>query len=124
MFHYIVVRRDLDFGVTLAQVSHASADSMQAWCQRRMFDLFKPHAAILGARTEAKLLKLEQKLLEAHISHVAVREPDLGGQLTAIGCLGEKDLLAPFFNEFQLYRVYDYITKETIGDTPVTSEDH
>lgn len=51
------------------------------------------HAIALGARDEMALLELERRLIEAGITHRAVREPDApwNGALMAIGIEPTKD---------------------------------
>lgn len=50
-------------------------------------DPSRTKVVVLAARTEARLLWLERRLLAAGIPHVAIREPDepYAGQLMAIG---------------------------------------
>lgn len=109
MIHYLIVRRDLPFGDTLAQLSHAAGES---------FYLLKdPHSkadrtivAVLGARNVMKLRKLEYKLRALGVPHVAVREPSppYNGQLTAIGVVpGDREALSPIFKDFQTYQSHE-----------------
>lgn len=44
------------------------------------------YAVVLEVADEAALCRVEDELVRAGVDHVAFREPDLGGSLTAIGC--------------------------------------
>lgn len=53
---------------------------------------------MLAARNEPHLLKIEEKLKRRGIAHTAIREPDMGNSLTAIG-------LAPVYDRRPIRRV-------------------
>lgn len=134
--HYIIVRRDLPYGVICAMVAHAAGESFYLY-NRPSSSTFRAAAdakalaegggenpssgtsllggssvlersvsaersvvqfhpaqpidmttvVVLGARHEAKLARLERRLLDAGVAHVAIREPDTPyhGALMAIG---------------------------------------
>jgi peptidyl-tRNA hydrolase len=99
LIHYILVRRDLPFGVTLAQVAHAAAESnnLAGHCT----------VAVLGVRNENRLKKISYKLKSKEVAHVDIREPDApwNGQLMAVGVVpGEREDLASHFKDLQAYR--------------------
>jgi peptidyl-tRNA hydrolase len=78
----LLVRKDLPFGVALAQSVHAAGESAQ--------NVTLPpntHAVVLACPDEASLLAAEEKLLRNGIEFVSIREPDAPylGQITAIG---------------------------------------
>jgi hypothetical protein len=78
-----VIRADLPIGVQGAQLIHAAGESAllaAAECVGKLI-----YAVCLTARDEAQLGELERQLTLAGIRHYAMREPDLGGALTAIG---------------------------------------
>ena len=126
MIHYLIVRKDLPFGVTLAQLSHAAADSMAAWYDFNGdldFDMYpqeghcncrveRPHygnmtIVVLGVKNKRVLLSWIRRLTKANIHHSVVREPDApyNGDATAIGVWpGEREKLEPFFEELEIYK--------------------
>lgn len=117
MVHYLIVRRDLPFGVTLAQVAHAAADSMEDWICSEKYVLigdrnFEPMTVVvLGVRNELSLRARERKLKRLKIPYVGVREPDepWNGELMSIGVWpGERDQLEPIFKNLQAFRFEDW----------------
>lgn len=78
----MVIRKDLPFGVALAQTVHAAGESAQN-------SEVPPdtHAVVLAVPDEIALLAIEEKLLRAGIEITAVRESDAPylGQLMSIG---------------------------------------
>ena len=78
----MIIRKDLPFGVALAQATHAAGESAQAVS-------IPPdtHAVVLAALDEQELLALETKLLKHGVDLVAIREldPPYFNQLMAIG---------------------------------------
>lgn len=78
-YHYVIVRADLPLGVMVAQTIHAAGESGPATAGTR--------AVALEVAGEAELERVEERLLEAGIRHVAVREPDppWNNALMAIG---------------------------------------
>lgn len=115
MIQYIIIRRDLPFGTTLAQVAHAAADSTELWVNMKdwMFGIPKHDptiVAILGVRDVMRLRKLEYRLRAKNVPHVAIRESDApwNGQLMAIGvCPGDRELLSPLFVKYQSYKEFE-----------------
>lgn len=81
LYHYVVVRRDLPLGVTVAQTIHAAGESSPGNLPANT------HAVALSAKDEAELLALEERLKAAGVKHFAIREPDApwNGALMAIG---------------------------------------
>ncbi len=64
-----------------AQLTHAAGESFQVpVCDREVY------AVVLQVADEPELARIEDELVRAGVEHVAFREPDLGGALTAIGC--------------------------------------
>lgn len=99
--HYILVRRDLPFGTTLAMVAHAAAESN-----------YGNHytVAVLGVRNLSRLKKYETKLKQAEVGFVSVCEPDMpwDGQLMSIGLHpGPRERLAPLFTNLQTYKEWE-----------------
>lgn len=107
---YIIVRRDLPRGTMCAQVAHAAGESFVLSYPRSSVKerpaseqddrevggsspsaganpLFITIVVVLGVRDEARLLRLERRLIRGGVPHVAIREPDepYNGALTAIG---------------------------------------
>lgn len=82
LYHYVIVRQDLPFGVVLAQTVHAAGESAQN-------TVVPPntHAVVLAVPDEHTLLRYEAKLLRNGIAITAIREPDepWNGQLMTIG---------------------------------------
>lgn len=106
LIHYLIIRRDLQFGHTLAQLVHAAAESTDGGHHT---------VAVLGVRDERTLKKLERKLKANNIPHTAIREPDppFNGGLAAIGVRpGERETLAPYFRKLQTYRRLNENTRE------------
>ncbi len=83
LYHYCIVRKDLPFGVALAQTVHAAGESAQ--------EVKVPPntcAVVLAVPDETALLAVEKRLQEALIDGVtSIREPDepYCGQLMTIG---------------------------------------
>lgn len=131
--HYIVVRRDLPFGVILASVAHAAGESFYQ-CPRSsvkehlvanqevgglspsggsLFDPAQTVAVVLGARNESKLRGFGARVLMAKIPHVFIHETEgaFAGQLMAVGLVpGDRDHLRRHVNEFQMFKEF---TQET-----------
>jgi len=76
LYHYVLVRADIPFGVQLAQSIHASENEPPG-----------THVVALHANNEQELLSLEVQLQALGYTYKAVREPDApwNGQLMAIG---------------------------------------
>lgn len=59
----------------------------------------------LAAPNERELLKLELKLINAGIKHIAFREPDMNNELTAIGITPEyRHKLRKFVSNYPLIK--------------------
>lgn len=115
LIHYILVRRDLPFGKTLAMVGHAAADSMEQWA-RSWLRYKRKHLPItmvvLGVEDVRALVRAREKLTKAGLLHVPIRDnyylPD--GSETPISLLaigvepGARDFLAPFFKGYGTYK--------------------
>lgn len=79
LYHYVIVRDDLPRGTALAQTVHAAGESSGG-------DLPPDtRAVVLAAKDVSHLERVEADLVARGIPHRAIREPDLGNQLTAIG---------------------------------------
>lgn len=130
--HYIVVRRDLPFGVLLAMVAHAAGESFyKLACLRSSekerptfsredvgsiptggspFDPSQTIAIVLGARNVARLGWLCMKLDVMAIPYSVITETDgeFAGQLMAIGVVPtDRADVRKIVNEFQLYRAFE-----------------
>ena len=121
MIHYLLVRRDLPFGVTLAQLAHAAADSIMH--SRYLALTPGTTVVVLGVRNEITLKKWARKLSwrKHGVPHTLVREPDApwNGQLMAIGVWpGERSKLEPIFKTLQTFRFEDWT-----GHVPTRLED-
>lgn len=68
LHHYVIVRADLPLGVMVAQTIHAAGETGPA--------RHGTHAVALSVPSELDLERVEERLLEAGLPHVAVREPD------------------------------------------------
>lgn len=79
--HYCIIRADLPLGVACAQLVHAAGESSHGNLPASTF------AVVLHAASEEQLLTIYQKLTEADIPSVLVREPDAPwcGQAMSIG---------------------------------------
>ena len=62
-----------------AQLVHAAGESSPGDLPPGTF------AIALAAKSEIQLLALEKRLISQEIPHIAIREPDRGNELTAIG---------------------------------------
>ena len=121
MIHYLLIRRDLPFGVTLAQLAHAAANSMEDWLKWEtgtspsdmgsLFDTpdFPPHepmtVVVLGVRDRISLERWQRKLNRKKVRNTVVREPDAPwhNQMMAIGVWpGEKADLSDHFKRLDL----------------------
>lgn len=125
--HYIVVRRDLPFGVLLAMVAHAAGESFYRLCPdssgserpesnrevgssrlpRGSINPSETIAIVLGARNEGRLSKAAATLQRAGVPFVEIRETDGGfaGQLMAIGVVpGDKEQISLLVNDFHMLR--------------------
>lgn len=108
--HYIVVRRDLPFGLVLANIAHAAGESMFiSGTRHEELPSFNPHEAlaiVLGARNEGRLLRLERSLIASRVEYIAIREHDApyNGALMAIGIVpGPRHLLSKHVREFHMF---------------------
>lgn len=122
MIHYLIIRGDLPFGVTLAQLSHAAAESMaswlkrEAWSARELYDIYFPYTAdmtvvVLSVADRLALRRLARKLLKKKVDFHLVKEPDAPwhGQEMAIGVWpGERDRLEPFFKKLNTFQYSDW----------------
>lgn len=98
----MVIRKDLPFGVALAQLVHAAGESAQ--------NTEVPpntHAVVLAVPDEATLLAVEEKLLRHNIELASIREPDSPwcGQLMAIGIKPQsREKIRKLLSNLPLYR--------------------
>lgn len=86
-------------GFMAAQVVHAAGESAMTRIPP------ETNAVVLQVPSESELGKIEKKLLEAGVAHVAIREPDAPwcGCLTAIGVLvSDRSLVKPHFGKLPL----------------------
>jgi len=97
-----VVRKDLPFGVALAQVVHAAGESVQ-----NVEVPPQTHAVVLAVPDEISLLSVEKKLLEAGIEISAIREPDepYSGALMTVGIKPQtREKIRKLLSNLPLYR--------------------
>ena len=83
MYHYILIRKDLDLEDITPQVGHAAAESARLAPSMPK----NTHIVILQVPDEATLFAYLEKLTCAGLALCAIFEPDppYSGQLTAIG---------------------------------------
>lgn len=141
LHHYIVVRRDLPFGVILSMVAHAAGESFYVLprgssekervvsnheatgsspVSGSTFNPAETIAVVLGARNEGRLAKLAAALTAAEVRFVEIRETEgeLAGQLLAIGIVpGDKAVIAPLVRNFHMFKELE--TAETIPNPAV-----
>lgn len=99
LYHYVIVRNDLPLGVLAAQVVHAAGESS-------LRDIPPDtHAVVLAVSSEQELQQLEQDLLYNRIQHKAIREPDQGNELMAIGIVPiEKKYVKKVLSKYPLLK--------------------
>lgn len=99
LFHFVIVRRDLSIGLLAAMCVHAAGESSPG-------DLpGNTHAVVLSAPDEAALAAVKDRLARAGVAHVAIREPDLGDALMAIGVRpARKEILRKHLSSLPLLR--------------------
>lgn len=117
LIHYILVRRDLPFGTTLAMVGHAAADSMEGWA-RSWFRYHRKHDGItmvvLGVAGFMELIKAKHKLLKEGLLVTSVYDSfydkegvEHGVSLLSLGIEpGDRETLAPFFRGYGTYKEF------------------
>lgn len=79
LYHYILVRRDLPYGVQIAQTIHAAGETGPA--------VKGTHAVALHVKDECQLIEFGRRLTEAGFEPYIVFEPDApwNGAAMAIG---------------------------------------
>ena len=98
----MIIRKDLPFGVALAQCVHAAGESAQ--------NTEVPpntHAVVLAVPDEKTLLDVEIKLIAADVEISAIREPDApwNGQLMTIGIKPQpREKIRKLLSNLPLYR--------------------
>jgi Peptidyl-tRNA hydrolase PTH2 len=130
LVHYIIVRRDLPFGVILSMVAHAAGESFyqlrprSSGEERRTFSPevggsspsggFKVDdtiAVVLGARNEGRVSKAARILEAAGIEHVVIRETDGAyvGQAMALGVVpcDVGTVVRDLLSEYQMFKEYE-----------------
>ena len=122
--HYVIVRRDLPYGLTLAMVGHAAGESFYAYSfsvpAAPLAMIPRCTIVVLGARNEGKLEWLRKRLEAAHVSHVPFYEsdPPYDGQLMSIGLVpGRKADLCEHVKDFALWPWED--AADIAGDSSV-----
>lgn len=98
----MIIRKDLPFGVALAQTVHAAGESAQNTTVPS-----DTHAVVLSVPDEHTLLSYEAKLLRNGLELSAIREPDepWNGQLMAIGIKPQpREKLKKLLSNLPLYR--------------------
>lgn len=110
--HYIIVRKDLPFGTTLAMVSHAAANSIiDLISSELVIKVANPlTTVVLGVDNQAALKRLSKRLAWRDVRHTVVKEPDAPykNAWMALGIWpGEREDLEPFFTRVQTYRWFE-----------------
>lgn len=113
LIHYVIVRRDLPFGTTLAMVGHAAADSAEKWA-RSWFRYKRGHdpitLVVLGVPNKESLIKARFHLFKNDVRHVPVRDAYPSGhyQLLALGAEpGPREDLSSVFARYELYKEFE-----------------
>lgn len=99
--HYIVVRKDLPFGTTLAMVGHAASAADYTICSS------PATIVVLGVDTEDDLERLSDYLSQFAVSHVRITESmsPWNGQLMSLGTpIGERSVLSKHFAHLKVYK--------------------
>lgn len=99
LYHYVIVRADLPFGVILAQTVHAAGESGPA--------ISGTYAVVLSVPDESALLALSNRLTEANVFHHLIREPDApynGAAMTLGVPPGSRDNLRKHFKKLALFK--------------------
>lgn len=87
---YVVTRSDLKPGAQLAQSCHAVASFAVAHPEaHRAWATGEANVVCLSAGDELELERLLEQAARAALPSAAFREPDLGGELTAIALAGD-----------------------------------
>ena len=82
---YIIVRKDLEPGIQIAQACHAAIEfSLKNPDKCNEWHVKSNYIAILAAKDEEELEGLHERLHIKKINHLSFRESDLDNQLTAI----------------------------------------
>lgn len=124
MIHYLIVRRDLPFGTTLAQLAHAAANSMADWIRYNTHPYIEDElwaevdipshwgmtVVVLGVKGLARLRKVEYRLKAKGVAHTVIREPDQpwNDQMMAIGVWPHEDEpeWRELFAEYEIYHTF------------------
>jgi len=87
---YVITRADLSAGLRAAQSCHALRQFVadHPASDRRWYE-HSNNLVVLEARDQQHLQQLADQLGQAGCEVAAFREPDLGGELTAVAALGE-----------------------------------
>jgi peptidyl-tRNA hydrolase len=95
----VIVRRDLPRGLLAAQIVHAAGESSPG----NLSD--GTYAVVLATSNEADLAELERRLIAGGLPHKAIREPNLGNALTAVGVApARKSSFRRWLSNIALYR--------------------
>lgn len=144
--HYVIVRRDLPYGLTLAMVGHAAGESFYLFggssadrasgsiTVNPEVDGSSPSRqsiprctiVVLGARNELKLHRLRRRLERHNVPHVPFYEsdPPYDRQLMSIGLVpGPKESLYCFVNDFALWPYYGPADMDEPQETASSSAD-
>jgi len=86
--HYVIVRRDLPWGLQAANIVHAAGESSPGDLPRGTY------AVCLHAQDDANLRAIAQQLRAADIPYRAICEPDPPwcGQIMAVGIAPTRDM--------------------------------
>lgn len=81
VYHYVIVRADLPWGVQAAQIIHAAGESCTGSIPAGT------HAVALHVRDEEQLYRMKSSLWDEEVPHVMIRENEgpFAGQAMAIG---------------------------------------
>ncbi len=119
--HFIIIRRDLTFGEYSAQLAHAGeayvlvvTPKISGSDHPPPFQFNDTICVVKGSRSEARLNKLGQRLQEAGIPFVGIREETgekggrLAGQLTCISLMPtEREKVEHLLNDFHNIEALD-----------------
>lgn len=108
-FQYVVVHRSAAAlpGVLACQAIHAATECLRGATPGQPVVSGDTHVGVLVAEKSADLEQLAEKLAEAGIHHVLIREPDppYNGAATAVGVEPQdRDAVRPFMAQFKALR--------------------
>jgi hypothetical protein len=97
----VLVRKDLPHPQQVVQACHASLDAALAFPSAFSEH---PNVIVCGIRDEPRLIRCLDRLERSGVRCRSFREPDLGGQLTAVATEPVRADGRRLFRQFQLLR--------------------